>query len=162
MKIMTTGSRAFCHLDNEKQIQLIKDLKSELLEYKKQYNDLSVIVGMAEGWDEEVAKAAIALNIPFHAYVPNSTYPIYYWRLHSEYHKDRLSQYNEIISKAESVLYVCGEQVYQNGIHSNLVRNNKMVDDCNIAFVYYDNKSVGTKYTLRALDKQNKRKVFFT
>src|SRR5688500_16239866 len=93
---------------------------------------LIVISGMAEGFDEALAKAAIRATVPFHAFLPTDLYGAYYWsEKNSMLHRDRTGEFYELLAQAAHQV-VCsattwimrGTQKY----HANLLRNEMMVD----------------------------------
>ena len=106
-------------------------------------NPTSIISGMAEGFDEIVARAAISLKIPFMAFIPNSGYLNYYWGKNSKTGRDRLAIAEKILSYASDVKYIC-QSVYQDGLHANFHRNHAMVDAADKLLVYVSSSS-GTK-----------------
>lgn len=83
--------------------------------------------GMAEGFDELLARSALDLGIPLWAAVPNRGYGRYYWGEHSLFGRDRLAEFDAILEQAKWVTYVC-QTLYEGGLHSNLVRNRWMVE----------------------------------
>jgi hypothetical protein len=90
-----------------------------------------VISGMAEGFDEAIAKAAIRSHIPFWAYVSNPTYGAYYWGRNSVTGRDRLDEFNDLESQAAYRQFSVLKGIYVPGTnyHSNFKRNEDMVDD---------------------------------
>lgn len=124
----------------------------------------AVMSGMAEGFDECLAKAAVALNLPLHAVVPNYGYGRYYWGNNSLLRRDRYSLFESYLAYAAdngSIEYVIEDVynttgIYANGTHSNFLRNNRMVERVAAEippgkFLYYDDQSRGTKHCLRSI-----------
>jgi len=96
-------------------------------------DDLVVMSGFAEGWDEAVAKAAIKLNLRLWAAVPNRGYGRWYWSAeHSQTHTNRLGGFADLLGRAWRVTYVM-EDVHRTtalklgGKHANSWRNDFMV-----------------------------------
>jgi hypothetical protein len=133
-----TGTRQFEH--NPETVTVLEDWIKVL---KKKHSDLVLISGMAEGWDEQIARSAIALEIPFVALVPNSGYGAHYWGRKSQSGGDRSKKFSEYLACAHFVGYVC-QGIYENGIHANFVRNTRMVELAD-EFLVLDPRSRGTK-----------------
>ena len=105
------------------------------LEGRSAAHDLKVISGMAEGWDELVARRCTTLGVPFIAALPDPGYGAYYWSAErSRSGKDRLAELDELLGAAIEVRYVCqGPYGLLDGrrAHSNFVRNQWLVDNAN-------------------------------
>ena len=112
-------------------------------------DELLLISGMAEGWDEAIAKVGLRNNIPYHVYIPNITYGAYYWGQKSLTGKHRVNAFDHLVENATEVTYVCGN-VYVEGVHSNFIRNDAMVDAADSALVYKPTSS-GTAHCVRLL-----------
>ena len=124
--IAATGSRS-----SRVTSSLVAKLDAFLKERSAKH-DLKVLSGMAEGWDELVARRCTALGVAFVAALPNPGYGAYYWSAeHSRSGSDRLAELDEILSAAVEVRHVC-QGVYGllggRRAHSNLVRNQWLVD----------------------------------
>lgn len=145
--VMGTGSRSMRTDPNAQTIYKHLLTKVELL--AEQHPNLWMISGMAEGWDEAIAKAAIALGIPFTAAIPNDTYGAYYWGRNSVTGKDRINDWYAIIGQAREVVIVCNS-IKVDGVHSNFIRNQWMVDHSDHALVYAPQSS-GTRDALARL-----------
>ena len=143
--IAGTGSRSFVPTDLAR-AQLHHHLGAVLAAHP----DLELMSGMAEGFDEFIAREAIATGLPFHAAIPNRGYGRYYWGQHSLTGRDRLAEFNELVSQARTVVYVCGNNLYLNGMHSNFVRNQHMVDRAH-EFVVFNPTSRGTADCVRRI-----------
>lgn len=131
-----TGSRSF------NDAEIVDKLNGYIVTLKEAHPDLVLMSGMAEGWDEQIAISAQALEIPYVATVPNEGYGDYYWRRNSRSGKDRYSEFTDYLSKAQCVGYVC-DGIYEKGVHSNFVRNTRMVE-LGDGFLIYDPRSRGT------------------
>lgn len=130
------------------------NLEAEVLRLRAKYPDLHVISGMAEGWDEAIAKAAMRNSIPYTVMIPNKGYGDYYWRRNSLLGVDRSATFATLCEHAREVVYVC-DSLYVNGVHSNFVRNQAMVDACDGALVY-EATSNGTRDAVTRLIKAGK------
>jgi hypothetical protein len=152
MKIMGTGSRSMLVAPNAKAIY--NNLEEEVLRLTVKYPNLTLISGMAEGWDEAIAKVAMRNNIPYSVMIPTKDYGDYYWRRNSLLKVNRMTTFDELISKAAEVIYV-SNKLYVDGVHANFIRNQAMVDACDGALVY-EPHSRGTQDAVNRLAKANK------
>jgi len=155
MSIMGTGSRSMLTEPNAKEIY--SNLEAEVLHLADKY-DLHLISGMAEGWEEAIAKAAFRNGIPYTVMIPNSGCGNYYWGQNSLFNKNCMSVFNELVEGAHNVIYVCSSiyvTVDGKRVHSNFVRNQAMVDACDGALVYKP-ESRGTRDAVGRLRKANK------
>ena len=124
-------------------------IKAKLKKDLKKLKPIAVISGMAIGWDTWLAEVAIDCGIPVWAYVPfkgqGGTWP-----------KDAQKRYKQILKNAEKVIYTSEEYSKD----SFFIRDERMVDDCNLVFALYNKKiqGGGTFYTVNYAKKQ-KRKV---
>lgn len=149
--VAATGSRAF---------KLSEDTESHLIAHLKQLQDkhgdeLLVMSGMAEGWDEYVAKTAISLEIPFIAVVPHPTYGEYYWGRKSFSGTNRLDEFNSYLDRAFCSIYVC-DTLYVDGVHANFVRNTYMVSQATEFVVWKTANSRGTEDCVRKIARAGK------
>ena len=150
--VMGTGSRSMVVAADRHQIY--DDLRNHVLQLRTQHPDLVLISGMAEGWDEAIAKVGMREGIPFLAYVPNRGYGNYYWRDHSLTGRNRMSTFNELLAAAQKVIYVA-QGIYVGNVHANFVRNQVMVDTCDMALVY-NPQSSGTRHAVNLLQAAGK------
>jgi uncharacterized phage-like protein YoqJ len=123
----------------QKLISLATDWLSDNLPTK-------VISGMAIGWDQALAQAAIDLQIPLVAAIPfkgqEDLWP----------EKSRI-RYKEIMTKASTVKTVCS------GAYAGWkmqTRNEWMVDQCDMVLALWDGTSGGTGNCVRYAKKTNK------
>ena len=137
--IAGTGSRELI-LDVEKRRKVRDYLVDLLTQAKAKHGEnLVVISGMAEGFDEALARAAIQAGVPFIAAIPNPGYLDYYWGKKSLLKVNRLKSANEVLSHALGVINVC-PTLY--GVTHNFMgganfdRNEWMADHANIVWVY--------------------------
>lgn len=156
MKIMGTGSRSMVKAPDAKTVY--DNLEAKVLLLAAKYPDLTLISGMAEGWDEAIAKVAQRNGIPYIVMIPNLGYASYYWGKNSLLKVDRMKTFNALITNATDVVYVC-KYIYEdvNGIrtHSNFIRNQAMVDACDGALVYKP-ESAGTRDAVARLKAAGK------
>lgn len=152
MKIMGTGSRSM--VTNPKAMDIYKNLEGFILMLKEKDPDLILISGMAEGWDEAIAKVGLRNGIPYIVAIPNRTYGSYYWGKKSLTSQNRMDTFNKLVDGAAEEIYVCNS-IYVNGVHANFIRNQWMVDACDAALVF-DPSSSGTKDAVARLTAAKK------
>jgi len=137
--IAGTGSRSLI-LDEGKMNKVQEYLIDLLTQAKAKHgNNLVVISGMAEGFDEALARAAMCVGVTLIAAIPNKGYSAYYWRDNSQLKIDRMDTFQDLAGYAHrsgGVHYVCGKNIYVNGKHSNFVRNEWMADRADVVWVY--------------------------
>ena len=137
--IAGTGSRSLVK-DEDKMNKVEEYLIDLLTQAKAKHGDnLVVISGMAEGFDEALARAAMCVGVTLIAAIPNKGYSAYYWRDNSELKIDRMDTFQKLARYANetgAVHYVCGKNVYVDGKHSNFVRNEWMADRADVVWVY--------------------------
>lgn len=156
--IAGTGSRSF-HLV-EHQAEPNQRLHDQMVMNLEAHPNLVVMSGGAEGWDETVASIARNLHIPYVMCIPNKGYGDYYWRRHSVHHRDRMAEFDEMLEKAAAIEYVMEDvyhssRLYVKGVHSNFVRNWRMVELAR-AFWVYGPTSRGTKDCLDRIKQVGK------
>ena len=150
MILMGTGSRSLVLAD-----PALRDAVDRWLLDRLAFHRPSLVVsGMAEGFDEALARAAVALKIPFLAAVPHPTYGQYYWGRKSLTGRDRLAEFDALCRQAAGV-EIGSQTLYVNGVHANFVRNAQMVAMSDMALVY-DAGSSGTRHAVEALRKAGK------
>lgn len=150
--VMGTGSRSMVLEDSAKEIYLI--LEKRILELLEEHGEITLITGMAEGWDEAIAKVGLRNSIPYFAYVPHPTYGDYYWGRKSLTGKNRMATFNKLLNGATDVTIVA-QDLYVSGQHVNFVRNQWMVNACDLALVY-NPQSKGTRDAVARLRQANK------
>jgi hypothetical protein len=159
-----TGSRRFLYLPGPKKTEVRSILNDVLEDLRSEHEDkLLLMSGMAEGWDEEIARTAIKLSIPFAAIIPNKGYGKYYWGEHSLSQMSRLKEFDELVSQAIHVEYVmptaAGSSKYFGKYgYANFDRNDRMVA-LGHYFIAYDPSSPGTSHCCDAI--KNARKNMF-
>lgn len=98
-----------------------------------------VITGMALGYDQWVAQACIYLGIPFVAYVPCDGQEAKWPAKAQEY-------YNSLLKQAESVKVLSPGPYTVKSMH---IRNQAIVDNCDILVACYNSTPGGTESCLR-------------
>jgi hypothetical protein len=137
--IAGTGSRELAK-DNEQWVEVFHYLCKLLFAAQEKHKDnLLVVSGMAEGFDEALAQAAFVTDTALFAAIPNKGYSKYYWQNNSVTGKDRMEEFQELAKYADrtgGVHYVCNGIYGADGKHSNFHRNEWMVDQADIVWVY--------------------------
>jgi hypothetical protein len=155
--VMGTGSRKMVVREDRAEIYALLEYKISLL--LEEYPDLHLISGMAEGWDEAIAKVGMRRNIPYSCYIPHRTYGDYYWGRKSLTGKNRIATFNEIVEAAADVQFICQDLYeYINGkrVHANFIRNDAMVERADLALAYIPEGhfSPGTNHALGLLHRK--------
>lgn len=159
MIIAATGPRKLILQGLEKCQHVLGRVEEEL----SAFPDAEIMSGMAEGFDECVAAAAVRLERPLHAVVPNYGYGGYYWGKHSQLGVNRLHLFEEYLAYAAengSITYVIEDVynttgIYVNGVHSNFLRNEVMVERAD-RFIALDEESKGTKHCISLIEQSGK------
>lgn len=156
--IAGTGSRELVQ-DEEKFGQVLLYLIDLLGKAQvKHGKSLQVISGMAEGFDEALARAALVTGVDLVAAVPSRGYSKYYWKDHSLTDTNRFADFQKLAQYANStggVVYTCGCVKSQpakcghwDGKIYNFTRNEWMVDRADILWVYNPaTKGTGQAYS---------------
>lgn len=110
--------------------RVIRVAEAELLRIKP----TQVITGMALGWDQALAYAAISLGIPFIAYIPFKGQELM-WP-----HKSQ-TEYRHLLSMA-SMHVIISEGGYTS--QKMQIRNEAMVDMCELVLALWDGSTGGT------------------
>lgn len=152
-----TGSRELI-LDPETMIKVRKTLVSMIKSVQANVSDPKMICGGAEGFDEALALACIETKMPFVLALPNDGYGQYYWGEHSLLKRNRIKEFEHIMDKANKIKIVC-QGIYEKGRHSNLVRNEWMVDNCDKLWVY-NLDTPGTRSCVAYAKKVNRAHYF--
>lgn len=138
--IAGTGTRKVQIASPEVKARLYSDIYGFLLFQMEQHGDVTVISGMAEGFDKALAAVALNLGLPLVCCVPNKGYGSYYWGQKSLTGSDLYPEFQAMLAKASEVEYtneVYGTQdVYMDGIHMNFWRNQRMVERCDLLLAY--------------------------
>ena len=97
-----------------------------------------IISGMALGWDQALARAAVELGIPFIAAVPFRGQEMA-WPASSQ------KEYAELLTLALKTIYVSEPGYYKQKMQ---IRNAFMVNSCDIVLALWDGTPGGTKNCL--------------
>lgn len=129
--------------------QLEKFAENKLSDINSTVGPITVLTGMALGWDQAVAKACIKLNIPFIAYIPCMNQE----NLWSN--KLKLEYYN-ILEQAKDVILVSDKDYTPECMKE---RNKRMVNDANIVLALWDGSSGGTCHCVTYASSVNRTVV---
>lgn len=147
--IAATGSRSLATAPAEEQVRVRAALDAEIARCARRYGDALVVMsGMAEGFDETVAVAALDAGVRLWCAIPNRGYGDYYWGRQSRHRRDRRAEFTAIVEQAWRVTHIA-EDIHRTrslrigGRHMNMVRNDWMVETAD-AFWIYDTGSRGT------------------
>lgn len=128
--------------DNFKKLVVIAE------KWLKEFDATKVISGMALGWDQALAQAAINLEIPLVAAIPFKNQDKV-WQYNSK------KYYKELLAKASEINNVSGMEDYK--IEYMQRRNEWMVDNCDILLAMFDGTSGGTAKCVRYAELKNKK-----
>lgn len=98
-----------------------------------------VISGMALGWDQALAVAAIRLDIPVCAYVP-------FEGQESRWPESSQTYYRKILRKCHHISIICEGGYSREAMQ---IRNERMVDDSDVVLALWDGSSGGTGNCIR-------------
>jgi hypothetical protein len=156
-----TGSRSLRTALREVQVEAMdrcmKAVARRLLEHGSR---LVIMSGMAEGFDECLARVALKLGVRLWCSIPNKGYSNWYWRDHSLLERNRLPEFNDILAQAWKVTYVM-EQIHgttmlkHEGKHANFWRNLHLVENAD-DFVVWNPTSTGTAHCVEAIRRAGK------
>jgi uncharacterized phage-like protein YoqJ len=104
-----------------------------------------VISGMALGFDQALARAAVRLEIPFHAYVPSEEQD-------SVWPYDARKKYRDLLSYAAYKHVVFPTYLPQ----APKIRNERMVDACTDVIALWNGTPGGTQHCVRYAERKNK------
>jgi uncharacterized phage-like protein YoqJ len=102
-------------------------------------NPSKIISGMAQGWDQALAQAAVNCGIPFICALP-------FKGQENKWSYKSQRYYNKLLSKADEVIYVCDEGYEP---YKMQIRNEWMVDNCDIVLAMWDGTTGGTLNCLK-------------
>lgn len=126
-----------------------KRLQSLAEFWLRNVNVEGVISGMALGWDQALAWAAVELNIPFYAYIP-------FVGQEKAWPKQSQSEYHLLLDHAHAVKE-CSEPGY--AVWKMQHRNKCMVDDALVVLALWNGSDGGTANCIEYAKKQNKQVV---
>lgn len=112
-------------------------------------DEVLVISGMAEGFDECLAVAASRMGLRWEAALPNPTYGSHYWGRASRTGRDRSAAFAGLLGSAAARHYV-SQSVYVylpdgRRVHSNFTRNSWMIERSDVVLAYATG-SAGTRH----------------
>lgn len=110
------------------------------------------ISGMALGVDMLAAHVCVALGIPFIAAVP-------FRGQESQWPEASQREYRDLISKASSVKVCCHGDYHKRKMQ---VRNEYMVDSCDVLIAVWDGSNGGTANCVRYAQSRDKQIVYIT
>lgn len=166
--IMGTGPRSMVTAPDR--VEIYQNTEAHVLHLQEIEPDGKIILisGMAEGWDEAIAKIGLRNGIEYHVYLPTRDYGNYYWGQHSLLGVSRIAIFNQLVDGAARVTYlediygpprfmrrheidkytIAGPNYNINGlwVHANMARNQVMVDNCRGGrALVYDANTPGTR-----------------
>lgn len=133
----------------EHQDILVKFAQQQILNLMKSANKTiaGIISGMATGWDQGIARAAINLGLPLLAAVP-------FEGMESKWPESGQKEYKDILSKAAKVHIVC-EGGYE--AKKFYLRDKYMVDNADIILALYNGaEKGGTAITVKYAEEVKK------
>jgi len=129
-----SGSRSL-KLDQE----MFNKVFTRLVEMIRQSKPSMLITGMAEGFDEVLALAAMATQTPLKAMIPFKGFGNHYWGKKTVSGQSRLTEYKQILAYAQStggVEYICSDWNGPDGRSAMIHRNEAMANACDKAWIY--------------------------
>lgn len=112
-----------------------------------------VLSGMAEGFDEVLAKVSLHLDLPTVAVIPSSSYGEYYWGENSLTGRDRLQGYNELVEQCDYIVMVRDHHMFG---AANRDRNEWLVKNAHLFLTLDWQNSRGTQHCLRLARQADK------
>lgn len=116
----------------------------------KEIGATKVISGMALGWDQALAQAAINLKIPLIAAIPFANQDKVWLDKSQKYYK-------ELLGKAQEVINVSGVDEYK--VEYMQQRNIWMVDKCDILLAMFDGTQGGTANCVKYAESKKKTTI---
>lgn len=130
MKLTVTGHRParLGGYSSENRLRLEAFAETMLLRVKPNY----IITGMAQGWDQAIATAAVSLKIPFTAALPFENQP-------SRWPPEAQRRWRSLVDKAFKIN--CPQADYRHGLMQE--RNEWMVDHADQLLALFDGSMKG-------------------
>lgn len=120
--------------------EVMENLVKVAEDYLRKFEEIPVVIsGMALGWDQALAQAAINCNCPLHAYVPFAGQEKA-WPIESQ------KYYNKLLEKA-AIVHICSAGPYEPWKMQK--RNVLMVDHCDILLAMYNGTAGGTENCIK-------------
>jgi len=104
-----------------------------------------VISGMALGWDQDLASAAVALNVPLTAAIP-------FEGQENRWPEESRSKYKKLYESADTKIVL--SKSFSN--YAYQLRNIWMVDNCDLLVALYDGSEGGTHNCVKYANKVKK------
>ncbi len=122
-------------------------------------DDVRVISGMAEGFDECLAVAASRMGLRWEAALPNPTFGPHYWGRASVTGRNRSGAFRGLVKGAARRHFV-SQSVYiylptGERVHSNFARNTWMLERSDVVLAY-PTGSPGTRHGLEEAERLEK------
>ena len=127
--------------------QAFEKLAFIISKWLEENNPSEVISGMALGYDQALAVAAIRLNIPVAAYIPCLNHS-------SKWPQASQKLYARILAKCSRQVMVTDVQYSKSCMQA---RNERMVDDSDLILAMWDGTSGGTGNCIRYANKKGKK-----
>ena len=108
-----------------------------------------VISGMALGWDTALAEAAVEIGVPFTAAVP-------FEGQESVWPQESRDKYRSLLDKASEVKIVCPGKY---ATYKMQVRNQWLVDNCDILLALWDGSPGGTGNCIKYAEKAGRSMI---
>lgn len=160
MKIAITGHRPN-KLGNDYDLTspLIKKIKDRILiiimnnssPTQLDNKEITLISGMALGIDTLFAKIAIENNIPFIAAIPCV-------EQYKMWPDESIDRYFDIVNHPLCTQHYCTDSVYNTTCMQ--IRNEWMVDNCDILIAVWDGSSGGTANCVKYAESKNKQIIY--
>lgn len=128
-------------------IRCIRLAMDYLKDFKKTRPIKAVISGMALGWDQSLAEAALLCQIPLLAYLPCRN-------MHKHWTSDDRDRWFRILNKASAVFSASKEDYV--GPWTMQKRNEMMVDDCDMLLALWDGSDGGTANCIGYANRKRK------
>lgn len=116
-------------------------------EWLKENKPDKVISGMAMGWDQALALASVRLNIPLICAIP-------FKGQERQWSSSVQKFYNKLLDKASEVVYVSPSGYSSKKMQ---IRNEWMVDNCNVILAMWDGSPGGTGNCIKYAKSKNKK-----
>lgn len=153
MIVCTAGHRPFPKLGGYSEEAWQRTLRTAEVALFKHPEVTTVITGMAQGWDQALAQAAININIPLIAAVPLRGFECKWTPNGQAYFHGLIHQCEAVVyvDELDEMRYRARNRFIKAGIYSAAkmqTRNTYMVDNSDAIFALWDGSSGGTRSCL--------------